>query len=1456
MSKRGNSYKKAHNRKKLVPGLLIGLIALVLICVLAIVGYKFYGDKSAKSENSEFAVYDFEEYTLDSYGETSTTILTESGKVSRCYVNIIETPSDGGVATNPTYVSTGGSLELNVTNVKSGYRFEGWYENDKLLSKENKYKLENITKDRVIIAKFSVKYISVTSEAKEELADSSLRKGGGTVSGGGVLINDTSYLEIKAIPDNNYKFYGWKINNDGAIQVAGSKTTLVVGEKATSLTPESNKMYIDISSDTTVIAVFKRNSGFKIYLDMMPQVGSVYFSKDQEEIRKYIDTRETLKTPSSYSANFEYSDSERSLYCIFFYPESKYGNNPRYKGDSFYLVKNDGSLEVIKTDIDDTIRGGECEFKIPAKNTEDIHIIARLKCADPGEVVMVGAKPEAYPESGGTVSGGGTYPQTHDFELRATPNDGYEFVRWEWVEDGAMKTSAENPLVVRPDKIVYYKAIFVKKQYTISLASMTPMGSAEISGLGPVSFSDTDQTRVRKINIKPTTDYEVESVSYAMNGNNYSAFCESTGGDVEIRNITGDVGLYIKMKRVGGYKVSTTVDYDKWITIDASGNISYDAATTCHASMKKDSEAIAQITSGVEPTVYTIIDEKITLNAYVDTGSPYKFVRWTRSDGVAITNATSATIEVNTTDVNEDVTFVAQFETNKVKIEAKADPSDKGSVKVEKSDNIGVDINNTDVDSGSDIILTAKPNSGEEFDCWIVASTGRKLYGEKQKDGSNVLTLKNVTWNETYTAYFTKEEIDITLKVTPAKAGTAKLDDNPPINDSGIYHDIKNGATISLSAVPENGYKFVRWESLGQSGGTPVRYSEPNIQIVNVKEDETYTAVFAEKDYVIKVVSSPVNGGTTSVNNKTGEVHVLPGESVTLDANPSAGYVFEYFTDSAGNKYTDDPLILSSIQGDETFTAHYVEKDVTLTIKAEPADGGTLKFNGNSFTSGNKTSVESGSNIKLEAEPLIGYSFVRWETEGLSGSKGPTAYADPVIEILNVTADEVYTAVFAESYYTIKVVSSPITGGQTAVSGKLDEAKFLPSEKATLTATPLDGYKFDYWTDSSGKRYTDNPLIIDVQGNEIFTAHYVEGKLSITLDGAPREAGYVKFNGNRVDYGKANEIESNTNITLSAEIIDSTKYEFERWENKKGAVYTSNPLTLLNVTESDTYTAVFNLKTGKKGIKVVSSPASGGIATKTISSNGGLAILKAVPRAGYSFVKWQKNGVDFSNSAITTVMDLSDGLIYTAVFVKTSDVDVRSDIIKEHFYNDKRTYTTPVYAVSRATIQKEAEERIAKEKEAQYQDSTPGLKNYQAVEDAKDIFSDIELKEDRSVLLLDSELTTTDGEIMPLSIVSDYSKEDEAAKEQTLKKFGNRYNYEILTCKDVGIPDGFQDGIRTYLWKYQDVHGKDNIYILYDRNDGKYDWVSCIIDEGDTLRFTIDSIGDGCRMTIVKVTID
>lgn len=157
--------------------------------------------------------------------------------------------------------------------------------------------------------------------------------------------------------------------------------------------------------------------------------------------------------------------------------------------------------------------------------------------------------------------------------------------------------------------------------------------------------------------------------------------------------------------------------------------------------------------------------------------------------------------------------------------------------------------------------------------------------------------------------------------------------------------------------------------------------------------------------------------------------------------------------------------------------------------------------------------VDSGSTVVITATPNEGCDFLYWMTD-----EDERRFQNP-LEFM-ATRSATYIAYFSSSHdtpqYTITANSNDPTMGYATVTpdGAVDSGLTV-----TLTAIAYSGYRFVHWILPSGNTSSNNPLVVEVGSNAIYTAVFEvgtqENSHSAIFDNAPLDiSGYSDFQTN------------------------------------------------------------------------------------------------------------------------------------------------------------------------------------------------------------------------------------------------------------------------------------------------------------------------------------------------------
>ena len=591
----------------------------------------------------------------------------------------------------------------------------------------------------------------------------------------------------------------------------------------------------------------------------------------------------------------------------------------------------------------------------------------------------------------GTVTGAGSYNHGDTITIACIPTEGYHFVKW---SDG--NRSAEREIVVKSDlNLTAETAINV---YTLSLS----VSYGTVTGAGKYEHGDTV-----KIGVTPKEGYH---------------FVKWSDGDtLAVRDIiiTSDSTLRAEIA-INVYKLSLLVENG---TVTGAGN--YNHGT--YASIR----------------------------AYSDYG--YHFVRW--SDGV---EGASRSVRMVS-----DSTITAEMAINVYDVQLSAEN--------------GVVVGAGKYEHGDMITISATPNEGYHFVRW---SDGNRN-AEREVVVTSNLTLKAIIEINVYTVALTAENgvvtgagkynhgdiaeisvipnegyhfvrwsdgvIDIqrSFKVVSDLTLSAKCAinihsvvlsaENGTVKGAGEYN---YGSKVILTAIPDEGYHFVRWSD----GNTDIQRE------VTIKGDLDLTAEFEINIY--KVQLSAVNG----VVSGAGEYEY--GKEATISVTPEEHYHFVRWSDGS-----TEAIRQIKVVSDSTLVAQCVidQFDVTAeTINGKVSGVGRYDY---------------GTEIELVAIANNGYHFVRW-SDGSTESK----------RSLTVTSN-----INLKAEFEIDVYSVTLSAENGVVSGAGD---YEYGKAVVLSAVPNEGYHFVAWSDGS----TEVNRNIVVVGNLTLTAKFAINVYNVVVN--------------------------------------------------------------------------------------------------------------------------------------------------------------------------------------------------------------------------------------------------------------------------------------------------------------------------------------------------------------------
>ena len=409
---------------------------------------------------------------------------------------------------------------------------------------------------------------------------------------------------------------------------------------------------------------------------------------------------------------------------------------------------------------------------------------------------------------------------------------------------------------------------------------------------------------------------------------------------------------------------------------------------------------------------------------------------------------------------------------------------------------------------GQSCTVTATANTGYTFTNWT--------------ENGNVVSTQanytfNVTGNRTLVANFQAQPQNYTISVSanPNNGGT--------VSGGGTY---QQGQSCTVHATANTGYTFTNWTENGNVVSTNANYT------FTVTDNRTLVANFQAQpqNYTISVLANPNNGGTVS-----GGGTYQQGQSCTVHATANTGYTFTNWTEN-GNVVSTNANYTFTVNGNRTLVANFQMQSYTITVTANPADGGTVSGGG---------IFNYGQSCTLTATPATGYNFVRWTKNGQQVSTNATY-------TFSVTESAAFVAQFQLQSCAIFVSAYPVEGGIATGGGS-----YLYGDNLTVMATANEGYNFINWVEDDNVVSTEANYSFTVTGSRSLTAIFDLKTFEIAASVDPEEAASISGSGT-YNYGEEvtltfdrNEDWAFQNWTENGEVVsEEMTYTFIATENR------------------------------------------------------------------------------------------------------------------------------------------------------------------------------------------------------------------------------------------------------------------------------------------------------------------
>ena len=455
----------------------------------------------------------------------------------------------------------------------------------------------------------------------------------------------------------------------------------------------------------------------------------------------------------------------------------------------------------------------------------------------------------------------------------------------------------------------------------------------------------------------------------------------------------------------------------------------------------------------------------------------------------------------------------------------------------------------------------------------------------------------------------------VSLTAVPTEGGSVS-----PAN--GEYDE---GTTLDISATPNEGWLFIRWE--GDYSGTN------STAAVTVDSNKNIAAIFEKKTYALTVNTT----GEGTVDEQIVAAKSTDYESgtvVELTANPAEGWEFIEWQGALTG--TANPQQIT-IDEPKEVTAIFEKKTYALTVNT--TGDGTVD---EQIVAAKSTDYESGTVVELRAIPAEGWEFIEWQG-ALTGTANP--------QQITVNEPKEVTAVFEQTGFALTVM----VNGEGTVANNPDQSVYEPGTVVELTASPAVGWEFIEW--QGALTGTANPQQITIDEPKEVTAVFEQTGFALTV--MVNGEGTVTINPDQSVY------EPGTIVELTAN--PNTGWLFEQWQ---GAATGSNNPVQVTIDGPKEVTAVFT----EESPSALFYLDTNGVTVKCEGANVGDSGVVS----GVLYTKRIASEITPANAEATCTSEITDmnSMFYeaTAFNGDLSSWDVSNVIIMEGMFSDASSF--------------------------------------------------------------------------------------------------------------------------------------------------------------------------------------
>ena len=922
---------------------------------------------------------------------------------------------------------------------------------------------------------------------------------------------------------------------------------------------------------------------------------------------------------------------------------------------------------------------------VRATITRDSTIIANF---DTNEYTLIVAVADGQGAMGTVVGSNPAAKHFLNYQISATPNQGYIFKGWSDGDNNLVRT-----VTLTENKT--YTATFAPDTFTVVVntnnaqyGTVTVGGSIEpvigensYSGSGAPYESGDNYSYVQQIYTGSEVQYSgtINAISfyltYGINSsatNDITLFMKNVERETFASNTDFEPVTESDIVFEGDWTIPA--DYTGWVTINLDTPFEYDNTKNLLIAMDENTDSYGNLLFANHPKTSSVVSAySSTINPAPSTIGEFAGSKQVRSNRAQI------------------------------KLDMDVDGIALGGILVNDS--------TFRFAYNSEVSVTATPTAGNHLSAWSNGVAVANPAGDAQ-----TITLVRDT---VVRAIFEPNPF-VTISVNDENMGTIEIVEN---ENATLLGDLNPNATMSIDVkvMPSDNYepegstwvnsensgKYVQVLPVDNQNGPQIHhavaYNAGGDSVVFARESEYSNSitirlkngnVYGGNDIMfntplmeggitnIKVysVDASMPEGLTQVSE--GVYQVPDGTTISIRATRALGHYLSAWSNGVevADRVSDVQRIV--VIADTAISATFALNPY-LYVAVSPAEAGTVAIANNAGVApyGNDTyGVIPGTKFIATATPAAAYHLTGWST----GSPNIEYRKDTVVmgsEELTLTAN------FDTNAYNLTVA---VADGQDAlgtVQGDNDAAKHFRNYE--ISATGNHGYRFSQWSDGN----TDNPRTVSLTKDSTFTASFVLDTFTIAIAVSPEQMGGAALLAtNEVEWDEAvmhtADFSNNTNNPFVSQQISITANEAgftsEYWNTINGALLDAGNSGSLKFTApagqnfSKIEIAVANFNEFEAGNGWTRSgdfaiwngaPAHEVYLTSTIAGafqitftldtilpagvvadgNGAYrmpymtsGVLRAIPLRGHHFVEWKEADTTYSTDAQVAVQALGN----------------------------------------------------------------------------------------------------------------------------------------------------------------------------------------------------------------------